>query len=111
MDHDRLPRLTLFSWIRHKCKKNGQYMTIGRRLMRNLNDIEAMGTGHTGRTSGHTYGRNGMDRGWVDYAQDRGAWRRNVVQTAVGPFAGQMPDYTRKKRTRLRQGGDDDDDG
>ena len=103
MDDTRLPRLVLFSWLRHPRKKDGQHMTLGRRLMRNL-DEAPMGV-RMGLRNGH--GRDGMNRGWVGYAQDKSAWRANIVETAVGPFNGRVPDYSQKnKKKKKRNQGD-----
>ena len=51
-------------------------------------------------------GRDGMDRGWVGYAQDKSAWRTNIVETAVGPFKGRVPDYSKKNKKKKRNQGD-----
>ena len=65
-------------------------MTLGRRLTRNLAGAP-MGV----RPSGTGPSRDG--RSTVLYVEDKAAWRTNIVHTAVGPFAGRVPDYPKKK--------------
>lgn len=93
MDHDRLPRQLLFSWVRQPRRAGGQYMTIGRRIARNLKILPQ----ETKAQLGGPEWDNGMDRGWVALAEDRPAWRTSVVEAAIGPFHGQMPGYAQKK--------------
>ena len=95
MDHDRLPRQLLFSWVRQPRRASGQNMTIGRRIARNLKILPQ----ETKAQLGGPEWDNGMDREWVALAEDRLAWRTSVIEAAIGPFHGQMPDYAQKKKS------------
>ena len=75
-------------------------MIIGRRIARNLKTFPE-------ETKVKLRGpewEGGMDRQWVAFAEERSEWRASVVEAAVGPFNGQMPDYAvKKKREQERE--------